>query len=451
MAPELLQSKNDYSPSVDVYAFGVMAYEIVTGHDPYVKNGEKLTIKIILDKVVNKGELPEFSDDVNIQMRCLINSCLSRNPYKRPTFENIFNQLSSELNFIEVQDSEKEEILNYIDILQNYTNQKSSNQKVVEINDSTDISGSINSTLNSLRFSVQSELSFNQDQENISKKIISYSKIANRLIPMMEDINERDEEGNTILHLLCATGNIELVKKITMNEDIIIDKMNYFDQTILFPAVISGNIDLIKYLITFPNFELNVKDKTKKTLLHYACQMGNLDMVKYLISLDKIDIKAKDDDENNILHYASQAGNLPLVEYLINLNKIDVLEKNKDKTSVLHFGCKSGNVELVKYLISLKRFDIKAKNHQKKTILHFACEKDSLPLVDYLVHLKGIDVTAKDSDRKTILQIACKLKTSKVAKFLIGLGKFNLLDKSKNTKKTILHIAAKNGNLELVK
>lgn len=37
MAPELLQCQKDCNSSVDVFAFGVMAYEIVTGQEPYQK------------------------------------------------------------------------------------------------------------------------------------------------------------------------------------------------------------------------------------------------------------------------------------------------------------------------------------------------------------------------------------------------------------------------------
>ena len=46
MEPELLKYQKDYSVSVDIYAFGVMAYEIVTGHELYAKKDEQLTLKL---------------------------------------------------------------------------------------------------------------------------------------------------------------------------------------------------------------------------------------------------------------------------------------------------------------------------------------------------------------------------------------------------------------------
>lgn len=88
MAPELLQNKKDYSPNVDVYAFGIMAYEIVAGREPYVKDGEQLTFQLILKKVVVNNESPENPDDVSLRMKCLIKSIRSSRIriYLQPTF-----------------------------------------------------------------------------------------------------------------------------------------------------------------------------------------------------------------------------------------------------------------------------------------------------------------------------------------------------------------------------
>lgn len=238
MAPELLQYQKNYSPSVDVYAFGVMAYEIVTGHDPYSKNGEELTFHSILKKVIFNKEVPEFPEDVTIQMRCLINSCMSPDSEDRPSFEFIYNQLTSpELDFLDVQESDKNEILNYIEILQAGTDVKVSKgpQKVTEISDSMDTNNSPKpSSLNDISLSNPSispvslstmgskyGIVLNQECESINKKFNderkSYAKIVKSLLPKRRDKNKKDKKGNTILHLACRTGNIALVKKILLH------------------------------------------------------------------------------------------------------------------------------------------------------------------------------------------------------------------------------------------
>lgn len=41
MAPELFKDEENYGPGVDVYAFSILAYEIVTGKDPQDDLGQK--------------------------------------------------------------------------------------------------------------------------------------------------------------------------------------------------------------------------------------------------------------------------------------------------------------------------------------------------------------------------------------------------------------------------
>lgn len=84
MAPELLQIKKDYSPSADVYAFGIMTCEIVAGREPYVKDGEQLTFQLILKKVVVNNESPEYPDDVSLRMKSIRSSRIRI--HLQPTF-----------------------------------------------------------------------------------------------------------------------------------------------------------------------------------------------------------------------------------------------------------------------------------------------------------------------------------------------------------------------------
>ena len=83
MAPELIQERTDYNEKVDVYAFGVVVYLILTkGEFP----------KISLHDVGNgkKAEIPsgitQFSSD-------LINKCWSYEASERPSFAEICQTL----------------------------------------------------------------------------------------------------------------------------------------------------------------------------------------------------------------------------------------------------------------------------------------------------------------------------------------------------------------------
>ncbi|PKB93562.1 kinase-like protein, partial [Rhizophagus irregularis] len=89
IAPEILMG-NDYSKAADIYSFGIIMYEVISGLPPYhdISHYENLAIKIC------EGLRPRFN---NIKVPQLIvqivKRCLDANPLNRPTSEEIKNIL----------------------------------------------------------------------------------------------------------------------------------------------------------------------------------------------------------------------------------------------------------------------------------------------------------------------------------------------------------------------
>lgn len=75
MAPELYDDDEaemtKYGPKIDVYAFAILAYEIVTGLEPFSKNGKQISL-MQLTKKLSAGDRPEFNAGVTSQMKELI-------------------------------------------------------------------------------------------------------------------------------------------------------------------------------------------------------------------------------------------------------------------------------------------------------------------------------------------------------------------------------------------
>ncbi len=94
MAPEVLRG-NRYTQAVDIYSFGIVAYEIVSGLPPYhqLAHNDFLALKICLGlrPELNNIKLPQLLKD-------LINRCLDADPLIRPTASELCEILNGWYN-----------------------------------------------------------------------------------------------------------------------------------------------------------------------------------------------------------------------------------------------------------------------------------------------------------------------------------------------------------------
>lgn len=90
MAPEIISAdvnNPQFDSKIDVYAFGIITYEILTADNPY----KDLNEFVVKQKYVN-GERPPIPDFVPHPYRRLITECWSQDADMRPTFETIVIQ-----------------------------------------------------------------------------------------------------------------------------------------------------------------------------------------------------------------------------------------------------------------------------------------------------------------------------------------------------------------------
>jgi serine/threonine protein kinase len=99
IAPEILRRQN-YSKASDIYSFGIIMYEVISGLPPYynLAHNELLAIKIC------QGLRPRFNIKVPQSIVHLIKRCLDANPSNRPTADEISKILNQLINNIRNQD-----------------------------------------------------------------------------------------------------------------------------------------------------------------------------------------------------------------------------------------------------------------------------------------------------------------------------------------------------------
>ncbi|XP_011095730.1 uncharacterized protein LOC105175099 [Sesamum indicum] len=90
MAPELLNgSSNKVSEKVDVFSFGIVLWEILTGEEPYAN----MHYGAIIGGIVNNTLRPTIPSYCDTEWRRLMEQCWAPNPAMRPCFTEIASRL----------------------------------------------------------------------------------------------------------------------------------------------------------------------------------------------------------------------------------------------------------------------------------------------------------------------------------------------------------------------
>lgn len=97
MAPEVIrmQEENPYSFQSDVYAFGVVLYELLAGQLPYTNINNKDQILFMVGRGFLRPDLNNLRSDTPKALRRLSEDCLKLNREERPLFRQILASLDS--------------------------------------------------------------------------------------------------------------------------------------------------------------------------------------------------------------------------------------------------------------------------------------------------------------------------------------------------------------------
>ena len=318
--------------------------------------------------------------------------------------------------------------------------------------------------------------------------------------------------GESLLHLVATSGLTKLVSRFSFVGLDKQDKSS--QDTALHVAAKNKHFDTLKELVDcytkHPKFDdkwlvqvLGMRNNLGEAVLHVAAKQADIPMTEYLIEKGA-DISMKDYTSSTALHYLVSSSEIKAdqsVEFIKKIadSQLKTLqhEKNQDGETVLQIASRQTKVEVVDYLMDVDRETLVGGQHSfpifemlsstdinshktvayilnledkilqevvrnepvrdKKTVLHIIAIRGLTPLVR---KFSFIDYSQKDAVDDTALHTAARYKNFQTLRELINCYKdrpefeklkfMELLELRNEEGETVLHIACRLGNIDLV-
>ncbi|PVD33504.1 hypothetical protein C0Q70_04760 [Pomacea canaliculata] len=178
------------------------------------------------------------------------------------------------------------------------------------------------------------------------------------LLPLLihnnSDINKRDREGNTTLHLAALAGNTWFMKPL-LDHGARADVVNDKQRTVLHMLAISGDLSVThnnNYLLAIKKgAEVQKQDSDGNLAIHLAARHENWDLVKAL--LEYSDVNMSDSEGFNVLHrfaMGSDSSKYDMFHELIQ-NVSDINARCQTGDTAIHLAAKNNNWKIVGLLL----------------------------------------------------------------------------------------------------
>ena len=217
------------------------------------------------------------------------------------------------------------------------------------------------------------------------------------------DVNARDENPESPVHLASSAGNAETVQ-LLIRHGVDVNARDGGDKTPLHLALSKGHAKTVQVLIEH-GADVNARDRDQSTPLHMALSKGETGSALLLIK-NGANVDALDGSRMTPLHLVSTRKNAEAVLTLIQ-NGANINARDGNYSTPLHLASLEGNDEIVRMLIK-HGADVHARDFSRSTALHKASSLSSWSAASATVRLlieHGASVNAYDRNRKTPLHL----------------------------------------------
>jgi serine/threonine protein kinase len=114
MAPEMYEDDYVMTPKVDIFAFGFILFELISGSKIFSASMSAADIM----RQIMQGTRPQLPSEIDFRVGKIMKKCWSAEPNERPSFGKIFHKFKK-FRFQLFNDVNVEEVERYINEMEN--------------------------------------------------------------------------------------------------------------------------------------------------------------------------------------------------------------------------------------------------------------------------------------------------------------------------------------------
>lgn len=218
----------------------------------------------------------------------------------------------------------------------------------------------------------------------------------------------------------------------------------------LFEMILTGETDTITKIIQ-RDPQLLLMDLQDKYAVHLACRSGQVETIQAMFKCaSKETLIEMTDQEEGItpLLAAVSGGNVEMVKFLVSEGaRKDAVNKNKQ--GAVYIAVARKDVAMLRTLKDLE-FDVNQKDALKQSPIFEAITHGSDDVVDVILEWPSLDVQYKDSIGFSPFFLACRKGNLKAVKKILSLRMMEIQELKEPDGYSGLHLAAFNGNKDVV-
>jgi len=163
----------------------------------------------------------------------------------------------------------------------------------------------------------------------------TYAQIAAELMKTGKiDVNQKNEHGETALHVATKKGSLHVVIALLHNETVEVNMPNSAQETALHIAAKKGDAAIIAELVKSDAIQVNKLDQDGNHAVFIAAREGNVQAVLELLKGGKVEVDMKDQDDKGIFDAIPQSKLSQSIDALSRLE--DIKDEKVIKELLVH-------------------------------------------------------------------------------------------------------------------